>query len=53
MIGPVLDLIDRAGRTALAAAVHPVKPYGPGRRHVVVDVAVGPLGAGPAGPAPE
>ncbi len=53
VIGPVLDLIDRAGRTALAAAVHPVKPYGPGRRHVVVDVAVGPLGAGPAGPAPE
>lgn len=38
--GPVVDLVVRSGRKVRQASVHPVKPYGPGRRHVVVDVDV-------------
>jgi tRNA wybutosine-synthesizing protein 2 len=50
--GPVLDLVERSGRTLRSASVHPVKPYGPGRRHVVVDVAIGPRRAGARGATP-
>ena len=37
----VLDLLEREGRAVIGASVHTVKPYGPGRVHVVVDVQVG------------
>jgi tRNA wybutosine-synthesizing protein 2 len=51
--GPVLDLVGRAGREVVAASVHVVKPYGPGRDHVVVDVEVGPVRPAPRrAPAP-
>ena len=51
--GPVRELVERGGRRVLEASVHVVKPYGPGRRHVVVDVAVEGRDVAPTRRSPE
>jgi tRNA wybutosine-synthesizing protein 2 len=52
----VLEQFGRAGATVESVATREVKPYGPGRRHVVIDARVRPpgrpRGATPAAPAP-
>jgi len=41
---PVAEVVARCGGSVEEATVQPVKAYGPGRRHVVVDLRVRPLG---------
>lgn len=45
VFSPVKDAVERLGRVATLERSVPVKSYGPGHEHVVLDVAVGPSGS--------